>query len=497
MNAMTLLEAMDDPKLFAPWFKDVDTWLAWRAFLAALFGLPMTDEQLSLFKQCTARENVPSSPSKEAWLIIGRRGGKSFMMALCAVFLAAFRDYRPFLAPGERATILVIAADRKQARVIMRYINGLLTGVPMLKRMIEREAQESLDLNNSTTIEVATANFRTVRGYTLAAALCDEIAFWRSEDSASPDKEVLDALRPATLTIPNAVLLCASSPYSRRGVLWDARQRHYGHEGAPLVWQAATRTMNPSVPQSEIDSKYEDDPAVAAAEYGAEFRADIEAFLSREAVTGCIQDGVKERPPQRQWRYIAFTDPSGGSADSMTLAIAHREGVTAILDAIREVRPPFSPEAVVEEFAELMRRYRISKVFGDRYGGEWVASAFRKAGIHYSASEKVKSDLYRDLLPAINSQGADLLDDPRLVTQLIQLERRTTRSGKDSIDHPPGGHDDLANAVAGALVHVPTVNRAGAEYGDFANTKMPEVILGYAHMKTRRIGRPSSARGRF
>ncbi|TIN19993.1 MAG: hypothetical protein E5Y59_03785 [Mesorhizobium sp.] len=73
------------------------------------------------------------------------------------------------------ATILVIAADRKQARVIMRYINGLLSGVPALKKRIEREAQESVDLTGFTIIEVATANFRTVRGYTLAAALCDEI----------------------------------------------------------------------------------------------------------------------------------------------------------------------------------------------------------------------------------------------------------------------------------------------------------------------------------
>ena len=38
----------------------------------------------------------------------------------------------------------------------------------------------------------------------------------------------------------------------------------------------------------------------------------------------------------------------------------------------------------------------------------------------------------------------------RLVNQLCGLERRTARSGKDSIDHAPGGHDDLANSVAGA-----------------------------------------------
>jgi hypothetical protein len=59
--------------------------------------------------------------------------------------------------------------------------------------------------------------------------------------------------------------------------------------------------------------------------------------------------------------------------------------------------------------------------------------------------------LYLNLLPAINSGLVDLLDNDRLVAQLCALERRTARSGKDRIDHPPGGHDDLANAVAGAI----------------------------------------------
>ena len=36
------------------------------------------------------------------------------------------------------------------------------------------------------------------------------------------------------------------------------------------------------------------------------------------------------------------------------------------------------------------------------------------------------------------------------LAQLCGLERRTARGGRDSIDHAPGGHDDLANAVAGA-----------------------------------------------
>jgi hypothetical protein len=248
-------------------------------------------------------------------------------------------------------------------------------------------------------------------------------------------------------------LLCASSPYARRGALWDAHRRHFGKDGDPiLVWHADTRTMNPTVSQRVIDEATERDPAWAAAEYGAQFRSDVQSLLSREAVEACVSLGVRERAPLSGLRYSAFVDPSGGSADSMTVAVAHREkGGDTILDAIRERRPPFSPEAVVADFAGLLKSYRITKIASDRYAGEWPRERLRDHGITYDPADKPKSDLYRDLLPAINSRTVDLLDSDRLLNQLVGLERRTARGGRDSIDHAPGGHDDLANAVAGVV----------------------------------------------
>src|SRR5215467_4111622 len=158
-------------------------------------------------------------------------------------------------------------------------------------------------------------------------------------------------------------------------------------------------------------------------------------------------------------RYCGFVDPSGGSADSMTLAIGHREKDVVVVDALRERRPPFSPEDVVGEFAALLASYRVTSISGDRYAGEWPKERFRDHGINYEPAQKPKSDLYRDLLPAINSRKIDLLEHPRLLMQLVSLERRTARGGRDSIDHAPGSHDDLANAVAGLAAAA-----AGAKY---------------------------------
>jgi len=377
------------------------------------------------------------------------------------VFLACFYDYRKFLAPGERGTVLVVATDRRQARVIFRYVEALITHVPLLATMVTSQRADGIDLTNGLSIEIHTASFRSTRGYTIVAALLDEIAFWLGEESSDPDSEIISAIRPAMATIPNAMLLCASSPYARHGALWETYRKHYGKDGSVFVWQAATRVMNPTVPERLIKEHLADDPARAAAEWLAEFRSDVESFINRDAVEACVTRSVLERPPREGVRYTAFTDPSGGSSDSFTLAVAHRENENIILDCVREVRPPFSPESVVSEFATLLKQYRVLKVAGDRYAGEWPRSAFKDDGITYDVSLRVKSDLYRDLLPLLNSRRVELLDSPRLVAQIASLERRTARSGKDSIDHPPHSHDDLANAAAGALLTAHNTNRGG------------------------------------
>jgi hypothetical protein len=417
-----------------------------------LFALPMTDAELAIYRQYTGRTALPLAPLHEGWLCCGRRSGKSFILATCAVFLACFFDWRPHLGPGEVATIMIVARDRRQARVIKRFIVGLIKEVPMLRRVLIDETAEIVTLKNQVSIEIHTASFRSTRGYSIAACLLDEIAFWPQEDAAEPDVEVINAIRPGMATIPNAMMLCASSPYARRGALWNAYHQHFGKDGDPvLVWQAPTRAMNPSVPQSIIDEAIEHDAASAAAEYGAEFRSDIESFVSRDAIAAAVIAGRYEQPRVEHTCYFGFCDPSGGSADSMTLAVGHMQGDRVVIDAIRERRPPFSPDDVVLEFCATLKSYGITTIRGDHYGGEWPAARFRVHGVRYEITDKAKASLYQEMLPLLNAKRLELLDNARLVAQLGSLERRVGRSGRDLIDHPPGMHDDIINAVAGVV----------------------------------------------
>jgi hypothetical protein len=448
---VTLRQALNDPALLGSILAS-DSWAAWRVLLIAAMGEALTDAERETFTKLTGRAQEPLQRVEEAAFVIGRRGGKSRSMALLAAYIGGLCKHT--LVPGERGVLLCVAPDQRQAKITLDYCTAAFEASPILAQLIANRTGDTLSLTNGIDVDVRAASFRRLRGPTYIAVVADEAAFWFSDEySVNTDTEILNAVRPGLATT-GGPLIIASSPYARRGVLWETHRKHYGPDGDPLILvaQGASREFNSSLPQRVVDRAMERDPASAQAEYLAQFRSDIESFVNREAVEACVALGVFERAPLPSQRYTAFTDPSGGSRDSFTLAVAHQDAGQVFLDCVREARPPFSPEGVVAEFATLLKTYRCTRVTGDRYAGEWPREQFRKLGIAYELAPKPRSDLYRDLLPLVNSRRVDLLDHAKLIVQLCGLERRTARSGRDSIDHSPGAHDDIANAVAGALV---------------------------------------------
>jgi hypothetical protein len=196
----------------------------------------------------------------------------------------------------------------------------------------------------------------------------------------------------------------------------------------------------------------QDDPDAFQSEVLGEFRAGVSTFLDPDAIAACVGTGIRERLPAPGVSYVAFCDSSGGRRDAFTLGIAHRDTDRSVLDVLRAWCPPFNPTGVIAEVTEILRSYRLQRLEGDRYAGEFVAEQFRARGITYGSSDRDRSGIYQELLPLINSQHVVLLDEPELLRELRGLERRRAPSGRDRVDHAPGRHDDRANAAAGALV---------------------------------------------
>lgn len=452
-TTVTLQQALDDPQLLGHVMQG-ESWANARCVVKVLNREPITNEEFEIYRGLTGRYRLPSSIT-EAELIFGRRSGKDVMCATLGVYLAAICDHQDVLAPGETGTLLIIAPDLKQSRVTLKYCLGILENSPKLSERIVGSTADTIELNNGIVIEARAASFRRVRGVTAIAILANEAAFWHSDDtSANADTEILNACRPMLATT-GGPLIIFTSPYGKKGEVYEIYKKHYGPDGADdiLVFQAPTREMNPTIPQSVIDRAIERDPEMASAEYGAQFRSDISSFIDRDVIESLVERGVAERPYDPRTRYYGAVDPSGGAVDSFTLSISHKdENGNAVLDVVREAVAPLSPEQTVAEFAKTMKNYRLSRVTGDAYAGLWPREQFAKYGIQYQVSERNRSAIYQEFLPLANSRRVRLLDNRRLVNQLASLERRTGRTGRDIIDHGIGAHDDVCNAAALALL---------------------------------------------
>jgi len=270
------------------------------------------------------------------------------------------------------------------------------------------------------------------------------------------DVETYNAIKPGLVTLaPASMIVGISSPYRKSGLLYAKFKKHFGRDDDhTLVIRAPTRSLNPTVPQEEIDRDLEEDPAKARAEWLAEFRDDIGGWLPLEVIEQAVDRGLTVRPPSTQRRvyYKSFCDPSGGAKDSFTAAIAHEEAGIAVLDCILEIKAPFNPTSAAQQIANLLKSYNITSTVGDRYGAQWIVDGFAAFGIRYQHSERDRSAIYLDAMPLFTSGRVRLLDNKRLTSQFAGLERRTSSIGKDKVDHGPGGSDDVANAAAGALV---------------------------------------------
>jgi hypothetical protein len=328
---------------------DGPSWDLWRIVLMAAWGEALTAEEAVLFREVAERD-APTGQVKELWCKIGRGGGKdSVASAIAAVAALGSYDTR---RPGEKTLIACVAVDREQAKIAFDYIksyfeqvpalNALVATDPRARRVVDEQltaelgrkmyvvsaSDNMLDLTNGARIVVYTNNFRSVRGRSLRCVILDEVAFYRSEDSANPDKELYDALEPSLGRVPGSILIGISSPYRKSGLLYEKWRQHFGKDDPDVLFvQGPTRPFNSTFPQSIIDRRFEEDPEAASAEYGAEFRTDIADSVSRQVVESCIEPGVHERPPVRAaGTYTASVDAAGGSgSDSMTLAISHLE----------------------------------------------------------------------------------------------------------------------------------------------------------------------------
>ncbi len=451
---MNILTAIADRNLFRPFLgQTLGTWQNWFAALAILYGLRCPQPQRQVVRQCTGRKcrPMPKAGFDTALFLTGRRSGKSRVAALIGAYEAALAGHEKKLAAGEKGVVAVCAPTKYQGRIVRDYLRAIFDP-PLLRDEIAAETREGFELRNGVRIEMLAGDWRTIRGYTLIAAIVDELAFFGldEESKVRSDTELVRAIKPSLATV-GGKLVCISTPYAKKGFCHSTWKKNFANDaGKALVWNCPSRTMNPTLPQEVVDAALEEDLQAARSEYLGEFRDDVAEFLPRSLIEGLVVPGRTELLPQPRTAYQAFVDLSGGRHDDAALAIAHRnDGRKVVLDLLRRYRPPHNPHEVITSMVQVLRLYGLRRVTGDNYAAEFVARAFQGQGIGFSKCKNPKSVLYLELLPVLCSGEVELLDHEAMVTQLAGLERRTRSGGRDIVDHPAGAHDDLANVTAG------------------------------------------------
>jgi hypothetical protein len=358
------------------------------------------------------------------------------------------------LAPGEAGMVLLLASTQEQARIVFGYCKAFLEASPVLRKEVFDATRWEVRLRNGITIAVHAGNYRSVRGRTLVGCVCDEVGYWRSDDSVAPDVETYTAVLPSLVTT-NGLLVGISTGYRRAGLLYEKHRDHHGVDSADvLVVSCPTTTFNKTISEADIAALRAADPVAGRAEWDGMFRDDVATFLDDELIDAAVEHGRPlELPPRPGVQYVMFVDASGGAAggDAYACGVAHREGERVILDAVRGVTGKLDPARVTKEFAELAKQYGIGMVSGDHYAGEWVGAAWRECGVAYERIEPTGSQIYLECLPLFARGVVRLSSHPVLLRELRLLERRTGRGGKDVVDHPSGCHDDHARAVCGGL----------------------------------------------
>ncbi len=459
---------------------------AQRTLLKSIYGRPLDEEEFSLFTACTGRQSYPGHAFSEVTALAGARAGKdSRIAAPIVLFEAIFGGHERHLARGERGMIPLVAQDQRAAGIAFGYIRDYVTGSPLLASLIDDVKASEIILTNGITIACFPCTVKSLRGWSIPAAVLDELGFFRLEGQVDSDVEVQASIRRGMIAFQTRTkLVKISTPYMKSGVLYDDFKRAFGQDDPDLlVWRASSLLMNPTtITTKRLDQERRLDPVRFAREYEAEFAEDLAALLASAWIDAAVRPGVFERwPPVEGVRYVCAVDLALGGGDASTQCIGHVEGTGEAARFVQDlgrawVRPRdgrMDMEGMVREIAANAKRYRCrdardktkTVVTGDRVGLELYVQAFERAGVTYRhphfkdpASDRGelvyfdRSRLYLEMVPLFAAGLIDVLDIPEQTRELRALERSKRSGGADRVDASRGGHEDRANSLALAAV---------------------------------------------
>lgn len=445
----TILDAMQDPALFSPWFSPWSNWTKWETVLRAIHGLPIAPKDRPFFRKVFGNRRIPTTPAGEVLVIAPRGSGKTLIQATEAVYTCGLLDWSHL---KRKIRGLVIANDKEQAQEMMDFVFQFVTESPALAALVASRTRSSVTFKSGVRLSVRAASDRSIRGPSVCFGGCDELPSW------IPDRatKILRAFRPALGKVLGSLLLHIGTTGERSGPAFDMHEKFFGMDDAPILIAHAELTDLNVLPEYKrlIAKAYAMDDYSARAEYGSLWMDGESSFIQRDRVT--IAPESNPSPP-RTGRLFTGVDPNGGAAkgDAFTMATAWVADGRIKVGMLESRAGRRDPTQVVEEFCSILKPLgdRVT-LCSDRYAAAWVPTAFRKHGFQLNGPHKQPrasgggrmsaSSYYLSMLGRLRQ--TDFPNHPAMLAELWGLVRTP-----EGVDHPASKHDDLINSCARAI----------------------------------------------
>jgi hypothetical protein len=487
-----------------------------RTLVAVSYGStltgPLTPEMRAVAEACSGLREFRPDGYQEIVLKAGVRSGKDMVASALSLWEGIFGMHAEVAAVGEVPVIVCVAQDRAAAvHVFLNYVKGYIRHSALLADQVAKVRRDSVELKSGVHVRAYPSTDSAMLGISSPMIVLDEIAAWPSDPGLqNNDVAIYRALRSRQGSFRSATrAFILSTPRGQAGVLYDAF-RDFGRQdpnSRTLLWSSSTAEMNPIFSRDLLAREQKRDPHGFSQYYEATFGISERSFLDAVWIANAVREFdqlVYEPASGRTWG--AACDWSGGSerGDSTAMAVGFREHVDG-LDRIVVAKVQvwdlargenWNPETIAEQMTAILKSYGLRNIWGDRYAAGFIRSAFERRGITYSNPVKRtlkgatdgwqqgkyldepldRSALYLTALPFFASGQIVIPNNVRLLKELGDLERKTT--GKETVDHPAGQHDDVANAVCACIAKLsfavvePQAGRIGSAIAE---------RLGYAH----------------
>ncbi|MEO7032510.1 MAG: hypothetical protein ABI548_01660 [Polyangiaceae bacterium] len=447
----------------------------WEATLRAFYGLPLREVDVANLLAATKRSEPriralsdTRKAKKELWCRVGRRGRKSYTMALVAVFEAMFGGHERYLVPGERGLIAVISKDVAGSEIVARFCELHARALGLETNWTSMGSVRILQIEGSPFgIACFPCNAKAPRGSAVPVIVADELAHWAtdSDEYVNSDDAVLGAVKPAQAQFPDSKLVAISSPLGTDGIHYETIEANLGDgaESEVLAVEGPTWEWNNDITEARTH-EIEKDPETHAREFGARpsgnegtafVGADVmrsfehrDGFYTWEKPFLVIDPGEtmdtfavaafcwgkpssQLRPrmlklPGTDYEYTPDRDANGAIQyypleTRKLLSIYRVEGWTG--DVVRSL----GMEVIVGQIAQVARELGIQQVVSDQRGAPYLSALFKPHHLRFRSFPWTMPRKHESviLLRALMRDGQLLIaEHTEMQRQLLRYKRR-------------------------------------------------------------------------